>query len=40
MPTSFLEGDNHFGNGVKVGTNCVIKNCKIADGVEIVLIRC
>ncbi|HMY27690.1 MAG TPA: bifunctional UDP-N-acetylglucosamine diphosphorylase/glucosamine-1-phosphate N-acetyltransferase GlmU [Agitococcus sp.] len=30
-----LEGDNHFGNGVKVGTNCVIKNCKIADGVEI-----
>lgn len=30
-----LEGHNQFGNGVKVGTNCVIKNCQIADGVEI-----
>lgn len=30
-----LEGHNQFGNGVKIGSNCVIKNCSIADGVEI-----
>jgi bifunctional UDP-N-acetylglucosamine pyrophosphorylase/glucosamine-1-phosphate N-acetyltransferase len=30
-----LEGDNTFGKGVTVGPNCVIKNTRIADNVEI-----
>lgn len=30
-----LEGDNRFGNGVSIGANCVLKNCTVADGVEI-----
>ena len=30
-----LEGQNQFGNGVKIGANSIIKNCRIADGVEI-----
>ncbi len=30
-----LEGDNHFGNGVQIGANCILKNCTLADGVII-----
>jgi bifunctional UDP-N-acetylglucosamine pyrophosphorylase/glucosamine-1-phosphate N-acetyltransferase len=30
-----LEGQNQLGNGVKIGANSIIKNCRIADGVEI-----
>ena len=30
-----LEGHNQLGNGVKIGSNCVLKNCFLGDGVEI-----
>nr|MBP9216559.1 bifunctional UDP-N-acetylglucosamine diphosphorylase/glucosamine-1-phosphate N-acetyltransferase GlmU [Agitococcus sp.] len=30
-----LEGHNQLGNGVKIGSNCVLKNCVLGDGVEV-----
>lgn len=30
-----LEGANQFGNNVTIGANCIIKNCVLADGVEV-----
>lgn len=32
---AIFEGDNTIGNGVKIGPNCVLKNCIIGDNVEV-----
>ncbi|WP_269531732.1 bifunctional UDP-N-acetylglucosamine diphosphorylase/glucosamine-1-phosphate N-acetyltransferase GlmU [Chitinimonas sp. BJYL2] len=30
-----LEGDNHFGHGVRIGPNCYLRNVRLGDGVVI-----